>query len=310
MANKKYPVPSKGDVFGNWTVIDPTEEYIYPNSTNLTRYTKGVLVQCPHGEVRRRSISALHNGYTTGCVRCGSEAKFNGCGELSMSYLNSVIRGADKRELEYDVTPEYLWSLFNDQDQKCALSGVEITLDANFSTNSHNNTKKYTQTASLDRINNNKGYIEGNVQWVHKQVNFMKADLDQDQFLDLCDLISKTKHAEPRTWIIGRTSVEGIHRWKKCPIDEVDYLRNYHRHVFYIVAKAYVSHADRDIEFIQLSHSIKAYLTEKYFSEQHRCLMFGDMSCEMIADELVRAFDLYECEVNEDGEGGSIVKNI
>jgi hypothetical protein len=243
-------------------------------------------------------------------MECGNNSRFKGCGDLSKSYLNSVMRGAEKRSLEYDVTPEYLWSLFIDQEKKCALSGVEITLDRNFSMNSKNNTKKFTQTASLDRVDNSKGYVEGNVQWVHKQVNMMKLDLQQEKFLELCELISKNGRAKPRTRVVGRVSVEGVHRWKNCPIEEVDFLRNYHRHIFNIVAKVYVTHSDRDVEFIQLAHRIKRHLTEKYFSKQYQCIFFDDMSCEMIAEELVGVFELYECEVNEDGEGGAIVRDL
>lgn len=46
------------------------------------------------------------------------------------------------------------------------------------------------QTASIDRIDNSKGYIVGNVQWVHKQVNFMKGTMKQKEFIKFCKLIS------------------------------------------------------------------------------------------------------------------------
>lgn len=113
---------------------------------------------------------------------------------------------------------------------------------------------------------------------------------------------------EPRVRVVSRIKMEGIHRWRSCPLEEVAYLRNYHRHLFHIECKAYVNHMDRDIEFIKLSHDVKNYLHIKYFNEQYQCLFFDDNSCEMIANELVEKFDLYECEVNEDGEGGSIVR--
>lgn len=41
-------------------------------------------------------------------------------------------------------------------------------------------------TASLDRIDNTKGYIPGNVQWVHKSVNFCKGTLKERYFIKLC----------------------------------------------------------------------------------------------------------------------------
>ena len=46
-------------------------------------------------------------------------------------------------------------------------------------------------TASLDRIDSNKGYVEGNVQWVHVDVNYMKLDYDQDYYINICRLIAK-----------------------------------------------------------------------------------------------------------------------
>lgn len=111
------------------------------------------------------------------------------------------------------------------------------------------------------------------------------------------------------TQVIARLKVEGIHRWKKCPIDEVSYLKNYHRHVFHIEAKLTVNHADRDVEFIQLTHDIHLWLYNNYYSDEYKCLFFDDNSCEMIANELVDVFNLDSCEVNEDGEGGALVTN-
>ncbi len=101
--------------------------------------------------------------------------------------------------------------------------------------------------------------------------------------------------------------VEGIHNWPACPFDEVSYLRDPHRHMFHIKAHKYVTHSDRDVEFIMLKHAIKVYLTGKYFSVDKAAFVFRAMSCEMIAKELINKFDLCKCEVSEDGENGAIV---
>lgn len=45
-------------------------------------------------------------------------------------------------------------------------------------------------TASLDRIDSNRGYTQDNVQWVHKDVNKMKMDLNQQIFVELCRAIA------------------------------------------------------------------------------------------------------------------------
>lgn len=75
--------------------------------------------------------------------------------------------------------------MFLQQNRKCALSGIDIDFKKG------NDVKRGLQTASLDRIDSSKGYIVGNVQWVHKDINFMKGTLSNNQFLELCNLVSK-----------------------------------------------------------------------------------------------------------------------
>lgn len=112
--------------------------------------------------------------------------------------------------------------------------------------------------------------------------------------------------------------VEGIHRWKDCPFDEVFFLRDFHRHLFHIKAYKTVTHSDRDVEFIMLKREIQDYLATMYtvqwgktITAQDRPLhLFGDRSCEMIAKDLIEKFGLSQCEVNEDGENGAIVTVI
>jgi len=103
--------------------------------------------------------------------------------------------------------------------------------------------------------------------------------------------------------------VEGTHNWPNCPFDEVAYLRDPHRHMFHIKAHKIVNHDDRDTEFIMLKHQIQRYLNTKYMLDPHGdgLCVFGAMSCEMIARELIEEFNLCRCEVNEDGENGAIL---
>lgn len=44
-------------------------------------------------------------------------------------------------------------------------------------------------TASLDRIDNTKGYLEDNVQFVHKDINRMKWAHSQQYFIELCSKV-------------------------------------------------------------------------------------------------------------------------
>ena len=73
--------------------------------------------------------------------------------------------------------------LWEKQEGKCKLSGVDLIYKLG---KYHNG-----QTCSLDRIDSSKGYIEGNVQCVHKIVNFMKITLNNEEFIEWCHKIVK-----------------------------------------------------------------------------------------------------------------------
>jgi len=96
---------------------------------------------------------------------------------------------------------------------------------------------------------------------------------------------------------------EATHQWLNCDIDEVIYLKNEHRHIFNIKAYKTVFHNDRDIEFIVLKHNIEKYLINKFPDRKLK-----NLSCEMIAEDLIEKFDLVRCEVSEDGENGVILE--
>lgn len=49
--------------------------------------------------------------------------------------------------------------------------------------------KVISNMKSKDRIDSNKGYVEGNVQWVCKEINFMKHALSESRFIELCKLV-------------------------------------------------------------------------------------------------------------------------
>ena len=99
--------------------------------------------------------------------------------------------------------------------------------------------------------------------------------------------------------IIINLQYSGIHNWPECDIEDVDFLKNPHRHFFHITCKRRVDHNNRDIEFISLKKQIEDDLRYQYRGN------FGSMSCEDIAEYLFNQFDLYYCSVLEDGENGA-----
>lgn len=136
-------------------------------------------------------LDALTNNgqISCGCDQYKSNEKnklWKGFGEISSTQFARIKTGARYRNqkgrvLIFDITIEYIWNLFLKQNRKCCLSGVEL----NFSTKA----KLHDGNASLDRIDSSKGYVEGNVQWVHKDVNMMKQGMKDDEFIKWCETI-------------------------------------------------------------------------------------------------------------------------
>jgi hypothetical protein len=118
--------------------------------------------------------------------------KWSGYEEISGSYWHAIKNGASSRNLELEITIQDIWYKFLEQDRKCALTGEEITLVSSYASSKKDGEK---QTASLDRIDSKKGYVKGNVQWVHKDINKIKMDLHSDYFIDLCRKVA-TYHAK------------------------------------------------------------------------------------------------------------------
>src|SRR5574344_83193 len=110
-----------------------------------------------------------------------------------------------------------------------------------------------------------------------------------------------------RKYIQCQLRVEGLHCWKDCNIDEVKYLKNFHRHEFVIEVTKKVEGSDRDIEFIQFKHQILKYFHQHFWSTAEQCHVFDHMSCEHIAEMLIEQFKLYSCSVKEDGENGALI---
>lgn len=99
----------------------------------------------------------------------------------------SSKRKRDKTK-KCSVTIEYLWNLYLKQNRQCALSGENLKF---LTWNEAQQLGKCGYgNASLDRIDSSKDYIEGNVQFIHKQLQNMKWDILEKEFLSWCKAIS------------------------------------------------------------------------------------------------------------------------
>jgi hypothetical protein len=116
-----------------------------------------------------------------GCLRRQTPRNWTGCGTVSGTYFASLVSGATggkgRAALPFELTIEYLADLLdNKQGGLCAYTGLPISIRSG--------------TASVDRKDSSKGYIEGNVQWVHKDINMMKRHYTEEYFFHLCSLVN------------------------------------------------------------------------------------------------------------------------
>ena len=174
--------------YGRLTVVDISGKTHVNKHGNTEKF---YMCYCDCGNKKDISLNSLLRGYTKscGCLRKelgkkfrGSHNNWKGCGDISGETFNKIKGCAKTRDIPFDLTIEYIWKLFLNQKKKCALTGLELK----FRTSSY----KYDGTASLDRIDSLKGYIEGNVQWVHKDINKMKQNLSDVDFIQYCKLVA------------------------------------------------------------------------------------------------------------------------
>lgn len=183
-------IPVVGSKFGLWTVISDEIKRgsIDKNINDRNIYWK---VQCKCGNIAWRKHTLLKNGMSTRCKKCGNRKFFDKNGDyVCNSYFNSLVNKA-KLSLKtrksvsrypFTITAKDVFELYIKQNKKCALSGVDISID--------NNKNFKEQKISIDRIDSNKGYEKDNIQLVDKKVNLMKGKLDNLEFIKLCKLIS------------------------------------------------------------------------------------------------------------------------
>jgi len=134
----------------------------------------------------RRNYAILSHKKGKLCKKCSNSIPENNAhkgwvnGVLRLSFVRKYEINAAMRGIDWDLDFSYLADLLIEQDFKCALTGWDI--DAMGIGNN---------TASLDRIDSSIGYEIDNVQWVHKMANMCKQQYSQQDFIDMCNSVSK-----------------------------------------------------------------------------------------------------------------------
>lgn len=177
---------SIGDKFGTWEVLEITDRY--------TR--EKILCKCDCGLQAWKRSDCLLSGKSITCRKCYHYKKQNEWiftfRYITNSMFGSIKCNAKVRNLPFEVSKDYLDDLLEKQSFKCAISGVQLKYPViTREKNKRIDYNKTDNTLSLDRIDNSKGYIEGNVQWVHKIINIMKGVLSDTDFITMCKIVAE-----------------------------------------------------------------------------------------------------------------------
>jgi len=153
--------------------------------------------KCSCGTIKDILGGALKNGTTKscGCLRRdfgtwnrglkGEKSHvYRGYKGIPRQFYTELKSNANRRKIEFNLTIEYLWNLLEKQNFKCKISGVFIRMPEKYEAS-------FANLASLDRIDSSKGYIEGNVQWVDRRINFMKQRMSDNEFIEVCEEVVK-----------------------------------------------------------------------------------------------------------------------
>lgn len=173
-----------GQIFGSYRVLEMTGVKVFPsgNSHHIWK------VQCMSCGVKKESQSQHVVNGKYGCKACKGQAMSgrNSChwsgGKYVPGYFVSKIKHAARRKsrnILFDLSHEYLDWLWESQGGRCAYTGWNL----------HFGNVKNPGTVSLDRIDSSGDYVEGNVQFVHKDVNIMKWELSDSRFREICSAI-------------------------------------------------------------------------------------------------------------------------
>ena len=93
--------------------------------------------------------------------------------------FKSVKRRAKEKGIEFKISANYLLKLYP-ADGRCPVLGTKMKFLGD-----------KDNSASVDRIDNRKGYIVGNVAWISNQANTMKSDYSVEELIAMGDWLKK-----------------------------------------------------------------------------------------------------------------------
>lgn len=105
-------------------------------------------------------------------LKCKAKENFFSNFHTLNSIYNETKKRAKIKNIDFDFSLEDLRNLYLSQNKKCAITQYKLSLN-----------KKNLYKLSIDRINNDLGYIKGNIQLICLGINYLKNTFDNNEVL-------------------------------------------------------------------------------------------------------------------------------
>lgn len=182
---------NKGGLFGKQTeckTCRSTErrELNYLAKTEGEKYCNGCETNHPVDEFDKDRRNS--NGLQTYCRKYQKinnakwKSTFNG---FLTNLFKDLRENAKNRDIKVEITKDDIIKLYHQQDEKCALTGKQLTINVK----TEENDVSTLWNLSVDRIDSNNDYTKDNIQLVGKIINKMKMEYSQDDFINTCKLV-------------------------------------------------------------------------------------------------------------------------
>lgn len=158
----------------------------------------GIEFEKPISEIKRNLEKCRPNYCSRSCVgkKHGKEkaSKIKNSYDISMhsscrrdefTSFRYSLKCAKQRFKEVNVTLQDLKEQWEIQNGICPYSKIHLILPT------YRNEVPLQERASLDRIDNSKGYVKGNIHFVSTPINYMKSTMSHKETIDFLKQISK-----------------------------------------------------------------------------------------------------------------------
>ena len=156
-------------------------------NVNLTGEKTCSLCQLPKPKTEFSLSRQAAGGLASRCKECYKKTYYCSLDSQITHRLRLARERSEERKFPFDIDASYVKSIWESQGGVCAITGVTITPEATGTADQHG-----PYSLSIDRLDNSKGYVRGNIRLTCHAANMMRNVWSDQEVLD--NLLPYLKH--------------------------------------------------------------------------------------------------------------------